>query len=38
METPFNAEKVIEMITAADDVLEQLDLGSDNELEFNYDE
>ena len=40
MATTFNAEKVIEMITADDDdVLEQLDLGSDDELEFNnYDE
>ena len=41
MATPLNAEKVIEMITAADDddVLEQLDLGSDDELEFNnYDD
>ena len=41
MTTPYTTEDVLEMVTADhdDDVVENFDLGSDDELEFNnYDE
>lgn len=39
MATSLTKEQVLELVTAADDVDEQYDLGSDDELEFsNYKE
>ena len=39
MAIPYPTEDVLEIVTADDDVVEHIDFGSDDELEFiNYDE